>query len=301
MPSVSIIVPYKNGEKYLERCIKKIKEQEYKDYEIILIDDSSDDNSKDVIEKYRNDEKIKYYYLEDNTIGVGKARNYGIEKATGKYIMFVDVDDYIEKKLLINIEKYMKLNIDVIKYKLMIDEKVKVYEPIFDVVSGKEAFSKLCFDDKYFDSPCLYLMKKEYLIKNSMRFEENMYHEDFGLVPFIVLNAKTVVAPNIVGYHYIQTEDSIMRNKDYGKTVIKVKNKFEYYEKIKNTNCQKIKEYYTNSIILSLKDLKKDERKFYEKKIMKNKMIKNLRVHNFKQFIKKLVLNISINLYLKLK
>ena len=124
MHKVSIIVPFINGEKYIKKCLDNLINIKYSDYEIILIDDSSIDNSKKSIEEFvknvedkldKNNLKIKYYYLEDNTIGVGKARNYGIEKANGKYLMFVDVDDYIDEDLLVTLEKYMQLDIDLIK------------------------------------------------------------------------------------------------------------------------------------------------------------------------------------------
>ena len=100
MPKISIIVPFNNGKQYLERCISNLSKIEY-DYEIILIDDFSKDNSEQIAKKYNN---TKYFYTNEETIGVGNARNLGIEKASGKYIMFVDVDDTIEKDLFRNLE-----------------------------------------------------------------------------------------------------------------------------------------------------------------------------------------------------
>ena len=300
MPTVSIIVPFnQDGEKYLENCIKSIQKQTYKDYEIILINDSS---------------KICKPNLSPIVnIGVGKARNEGIEKANGKYIMFVDVDDYIDENLLSNLQTYIKQDIDVIKYKMKVikrEYEQEILGPVFSCTNGEDAFNKLCFEDKYLDSPCLYLIRKEYLQKTGLKFPENMYHEDFGLIPLLIVGTKKVVSTDIVGYMYMQTEDSIMRNNDYQKTVTRVCNKFEHYlnmvkmlEKmdISKRTKENVKIYYTNSVILSLKELKKEDRRFFENKIRKMKMIDNLKVHNLKQFIKRCILEFSIEAYLKLQ
>ena len=109
MPKISIIVPFNNGKKYLERCLNNLSKIEYDDYEIILVDDFSKDNSEQIARKYGN---IKYFYTNEETIGVGNARNLGIEKASGKYIMFVDVDDTIEKDLF-NFKIWLCLDKDV--------------------------------------------------------------------------------------------------------------------------------------------------------------------------------------------
>ena len=80
MPKISIIVPFNNGKKYLDRCLKNLSKIEFDDYEIILVDDFSKDNSEKIAKKYNN---TKYFYTNEETIGVGNARNLGIEKATG--------------------------------------------------------------------------------------------------------------------------------------------------------------------------------------------------------------------------
>lgn len=313
MPTVSFIVPFKNGKKYIRNCIDNLKKQKYHDFEIILIDDSSIDNSEKELIEYREDKNIKYYYLEDNTIGVGKARNYGVDKANGKYIVFIDVDDYIEEDLLLKLHLFLERNIDLIKYKMRIinGEKISKEEgPTFDIVTGEDAFNRLCFNDNFFDSPCLYAIKKEYFKNSGLKFEENMYHEDFGTIPLLIANAKNVVSTDVFGYRYMQTNNSIMRDKDYSKTLIKVKNKFEHYTNmikiVKAMNLKKkteenVREYYTNSVIMSLKNLKKKDRIFFEDKIKQMQMFDNFKVNNLKKLIKKTVLKNNIELYLKLK
>ena len=307
MPKISIIVPFNNGKQYLERCLNNLNKIEYDDYEIILVDDFSKDNSEQIAQKHNN---TKYFYTNEETIGVGNARNLGIEKASGKYIMFVDVDDTIEKDLFRNLQKYVNQDIDMIKYKMKIikDKEFYVDGPIFEVTNGKEAFNKLCFKDKYLDSPCLYLIKKELFERTNLCFEKNVYHEDFGLIPLLLVNAKTVVSTVIYGYNYFQSENSIMRNEDYSKQIKKVNDKLFLYEqlkkkidgmKLKQNTIDNLLEYYTNSIILAIKDLRKEDRIIYEKRIKEKGLLKNLKVKNLKQIIKKIMLEFDMELYFK--
>ena len=307
MPKISIIVPFNNGKQYLEICLRNLNKIEYDDYEIILIDDFSKDNSEQIAQKHNN---TKYFYTNEETIGVGNARNLGIEKASGKYIMFVDVDDTIEKDLFRNLQKYVNQDIDMIKYKMKIIKDKEFYAdgPTFEVTNGEDAFNKLCFEDKYLDSPCLYLIKKELFERTNLCFEKNVYHEDFGLIPLLLANAKTVVSTDIYGYNYYQSENSIMRNEDYSKQIKKVNDKLFLYEQLKKkiggmnlkqNTLDNLLEYYTNSIILAIKDLRKEDRIIYEKRIKEKGLLKNLRAKNLKQMMKKMLLEFDIELYFK--
>lgn len=96
---VSIIIPMYNSEKTLDRCIKSVIEQTYKNIEIILIDDGSIDNSISLAKKYaQSDLRIKVYSKKNG--GTSSARNYGIDRARGDFITFVDADDYIHKNMI---------------------------------------------------------------------------------------------------------------------------------------------------------------------------------------------------------
>lgn len=95
MVKVSIIVPVYNVEKYIERCLKSLVNQTLKDIEILIINDGTPDNSMKICEKYaKNDNRIKIFNKENE--GLGLTRNYGIKRATGEYIAFVDSDDYVD-------------------------------------------------------------------------------------------------------------------------------------------------------------------------------------------------------------
>ena len=89
---ISIIVPVYNSYKYLNKCIDSLINQTKKEIEIIIINDGSTDDSEKIIKSYKDD-RIKYY--KNKTQGIGKTRNFGIKKACGKFLMFIDSDDYI--------------------------------------------------------------------------------------------------------------------------------------------------------------------------------------------------------------
>ena len=96
---VTLIVPVYNVEKYLHVCIQSILDQSYKNLEIILIDDESKDMSRKICDEYAmSDNRIKVVHKKNE--GVSRARNVGLEMATGNYIGFIDSDDYIEKDMI---------------------------------------------------------------------------------------------------------------------------------------------------------------------------------------------------------
>lgn len=105
---VSIIVPVFNSSRFIEETIKTVEEQTYKNWEIVFVNDCSNDNSKEIIEKYVKD-KIKLINLDKNS-GAAVARNEGMREAKGKYIAFLDADDLWHKEKLEKQIKFMKEN-----------------------------------------------------------------------------------------------------------------------------------------------------------------------------------------------
>lgn len=107
---ISIIVPVYNSEKFIKDTIKTVEEQTYENWELLLVNDCSTDNSKKIIEKYeKKDKRIKLIDLEQNS-GAAIARNTGIDRANGKYIAFLDSDDLWEKEKLEKQIKFIKKN-----------------------------------------------------------------------------------------------------------------------------------------------------------------------------------------------
>lgn len=308
MPSLSIIVPVYNTGKYIKRCLDSIKN--LGDTEIIVINDGSTDNSEEVINEYANVYSNIVYYKKENT-GPADTRNFGLERATGNYILFVDSDDYIENDLIDRLEKYIKDNVDVIKFKLKrVDENGKELERItgatFEKVSGEKAFALLYPTDVLLDSPCVYLFNREYLRQSHFVFQTGTFHEDFGLIPLIVIKAKSVVSIDFYGYNYVQSTNSITRNEDYDKTIRKMEDAIKQYDNMLNQISglsdkakEDIKIFFTNAIILKLNGLKEPEQDRFIEEINNRNMIKNIKIRNIKQLLKRIVLTLNIKWYLK--
>lgn len=310
MPKISVIIPVYNTEKYLEKCLDSIINQTYQDFEIVIINDGSIDNSQNIIEKYLDKYQNKIKCINKENGGLSSTRNYGIEVARGDYIIFVDSDDYIKKDLFEQLLPYIQKDIDLVKYKLIkVSEEYKELErvdgPSFDEVTGEEGFNKLVFNDVLLEPACLYLYKRDIFIKNNLRFLENTYHEDFGLVPIILLYTNSIVSINFYGYYYLQANNSITRNEDYTKTIKRANDLLIHYDNMKkaieNLNIkQKTKEnmylYYTNAIFDNLKKLQKKEKKKYVQQIHKRKLLNNIKIINLKRLIKRMILYIYLKI-----
>lgn len=309
MKKISVIIPVYNTEKYIDKCINSVLQQDL-ETEIIVANDGSTDNSKKIIEKYRD----KIIYLEKENGGLSDARNYGLKYATGEYVAFLDSDDFIEKDLFLRLEKYIDKKIDIIKFKIkLVDENYKeirkIPSPSFECVNGEKAFENLFGLDEFLEVSCGYLYRKEFFKENNFHFEKGMYHEDFGLIPLVILKAKTVISLNIYGYNYLQTQNSITRNLDYSKTLKRANDVLAFYDnmikkiesyEISQTSKKLIKEFYTNAILNKAKTLNKKDRKIYISKLKNRKIVDNIQIRNVKQLIKKIILKMSINLYLHL-
>ena len=146
-------------------------------------------------------------------------------------------------------------------------------------------------------------------IKYKFEFKQT-YHEDFGLIPLLILSSKSFVSIPYYLYCYVQVKNSITRNEDYKRTLKKMEDTIAHYDnmlkEIKKIEIGKkaiedIKIFYTNSIILKLYDLKEKDKEIYIKEIKKRKMYKNIKARNFKQLIKKVILMLDIKLYLRMR
>ena len=315
MPKISVIVPVYNTEKYIEKCLKSLDSQTMKDFEVVIVNDGSKDESERAIKNYMRRTRMNIKYLKKENGGLASARNYGVERASGKYISFLDSDDYLDKDTFYLLEQYIDKDIDLIKFKMKtVNEKEEVLEkldgPVFDECTGEEAYKKLCTTDKYMDPACIYLYRREFFVENNFKYKLR-YHEDFGLTSLIIVQAKTFVSTDIFGYNYLQTEESLTRAKDYNKDIERAKDMLAHYDNMiptvnayTNISAETkalVKRYYTNSVILKANKLKGKERKQYIKEIKNRFMYRNIKPENLKQKLKRILLKYSVNLYLKMR
>ena len=277
----SIIVPAYNTEKYIDKCLKSIFSNTYKNFEVIIVNDGSTDKTEDIINKY-----IKKYddiiHIKQKNMGLSMARNNGVKKATGDYLLFIDSDDYVEKNLLENINKNIS-DLDVLRYQLNIvysDKVVPCEEEEFNVTDGISAFEKIV-RYKFIEMASLYVINRKYYVDNNFEFEKGVYHEDYGLLPLVIATAKKVKSINYLGYNYVQRDGSIMSSNDTEKMKKKMDDMlFLFTKAIKYLdnipNSQNVKSFYANSIIDKYNSLNDELKKEYINKIKDLKVISYL-------------------------
>lgn len=310
MIKYSFIVPVYNTEKYLKKCLDSLINQTYKDFEIIVVNDGSTDKSSNIISKYQKKYK-NIIVIDKENEGLSMARNRGVQKSSGKYIIFVDSDDYVSNKLLEEVDKKID-DSDILRFQIATEDeeytKINEYhEEGFESMCGYDAFKYL--SSYHFVEPAwCYVIRKNYYIENKFSFKRSVYHEDFGLIPYVIYKARKVKSVDFIGYYYIQRNGSIMNNNDYKKTVKKAFDMLEQYKTMrlfaKNINRKNnlddyFLSYISNSVIVKARELKKDEKKVYINELKKlnvfDGVLVNTRIRRFKKFLMKH----NLNLYLK--
>lgn len=211
---VSIIVPVYNVENYLTKCLDSLVKQSLSDIEIIVVNDGSKDNSEKIIKEFaqKYPEKIKAFTKENG--GLSDARNFGIDRATGDYIGFVDSDDYVtenmfEEMLLLAEKHHAKMVICNIQ---KVDENGKIVQKLTQLPNMPEKIVlennfSVFSDISYF--ACNKLFKKE--LFNQKRFKKGVHFEDIQLIPQLLLECDTVVQTQNFHYQYLERTDSITK------------------------------------------------------------------------------------------
>lgn len=292
-PKISVIVPCYNVENSVERCLNSIKNQSFKNFEALVVDDGSSDNTSKLIKNYiKRDQKFKYYYKKNG--GLSSARNYGIEKAKGKFLCFIDSDDYIEKKYLESL--YMSVTEN--NSDIAICAFNRVYPKTTNFNPVDNSFPELI---KY---PAAWnkLYRAELFKNTNIRFPEGMWYEDLGTLPKLLMLDSKISVVNRPLYNYIINNKSITHTYDdriyqiYD--IVEDLEKFASNHKLQTKYSSKLEFIYIYHILagtayrISFMDnfspnVLKDIVDYVEKKYpnwSKNRYIKTLPIH-FKLFL----------------
>lgn len=212
-PLVSVIIPVYNCEKYIKKCLNSVMQQSYLNIEIIVIDDGSTDASLEIIKRLLDtDERI--VLIQQSNQGVSVARNIGVDKACGKYVTFLDGDDYIGcdyiKIFVANAEE-ADAELCVCGYTMVDEHGKKILE-----LSPKEKYIK-CEQEEYIYkilgiSGRFY--NKEFWIKHNIRFEENkkIRGEDIPIAMMTNVLAANIKNIEQSSYYYVQHNTSARHN-----------------------------------------------------------------------------------------
>lgn len=301
----SFVVPVYNGEDYIERCLKNLIKQTYTNFEIIVINDGSTDNSKKILEKYVVEHKNKIKLINQENKGLSVSRNIGINNSSGDFILFIDIDDIFHFEGLEKINKNISTKFDLVKFNWTSDKsKFGFTNNNVDIKNGAEALKFLINKKEIFEMAPIYAYRKKHLIKINFEFKKDRYHEDFGAIPLSILKATNVLLLDDYLYYYDRSnENSITMSNDYSKIIKKANDVLDFCVEINNelnkiTNIDKnviglFKSYNINAVLFKLKTLKKKEKIEYVKKI------KNFNLFNELQ--DKSILQRGKKIYLKLK
>lgn len=213
---ISVIIPVYNVEKYLRECLDSVVNQTFKNIEIICVDDGSTDQSLEILQEYKRKDD-RFVILQQRHAGAGAARNHGLKLAEGKYIQFLDSDDYFEPTLLEELyTRAEKFGSDLtVCSSRKVDDNGNITEtgspnfPInIDKVPMEQVFSGQDFKDEIF---CLLipvvwnkLIKKSFLEENRLEFPPLTIYEDIAFIHSVVVCANRIVAFNkeLINYRF---------------------------------------------------------------------------------------------------
>ena len=233
MIDVSVIVPVYNTEKYLEKCLDSIINQTFINYEIIIMNDGSPDNSETIIQEYltKYPQKIKYYKKENG--GLSDARNMGILKSSGKYLMFVDSDDYISEDMIEKLYNCIETQGSDMAICNMI--KIDSKNQSTKIINYNPGTVNILEDKKIlFNLPCACNKMYNKKLFDNLKFDKNKYYEDLRLINKLYLNCNKVAFIDDFCYYYVERNNSIMHDGNLEKNfeiVEAIQSLIDYYQK----------------------------------------------------------------------
>ena len=202
---LTVVIPVYNVEKYLKRCIESILIQEWKNYDILLVDDGSTDSSPQICDDY-----AKVYdfisVIHKKNGGISEARNTGISHAKGDYVYFPDSDDWLEPQTFKELAEVLESQeFDIVSFNREFvkgEEDPIISDPLVtQVFEGKDAFVQMLKHSYITGFANDKIYKKSLFIDNNISFPKGKYYEDLGTNYKLFLSAENVFATNQKYYH----------------------------------------------------------------------------------------------------
>lgn len=228
---ISIVVPVYNVEKYIEKCLESIVKQSYKDFELLLINDGSTDNSTEVINKYLTDKNLNWKLINKENGGLASARNFGINESKGEYISFIDSDDCLTEDFIENLLFLIKqdnYDFSFCNYKYVSEQTIEK-----DSNNETKEFNRndllISFLRRTvnFVVPSM-MFNKDFLLNNNLFFDEKIrFSEDQPFIWNCILHSEKANYSYKKMYGYYLRESSIMTSS----SLDKIKKSYEEYSK----------------------------------------------------------------------
>ena len=261
---LSIIVPIYNVAPYLRKCVNSLLAQDISDYEIILVNDGSTDNSGEIAQQYA-DTYANVKLISQENKGLSVARNVGIKQANGKYIIFVDSDDYLQPNCLGDLIAQAEIDeLDVLRFRYQnVDEKGEVFVPHQGMLTDYNDYSPIPTDGLTFLNERMWVQcyAVQFLIKTEIAKQElftpNIYFEDVDWTPRMLFRAKRVASVDSIVYNYLWREGSItLSQKDIAKQRKQLCDKIYLLQKLNEWgNKQKNRQWFDamiNGLVINI-------------------------------------------------
>ena len=249
---ISVIIPVYNVENYLEKCINSIINQTYKDLEIILVDDGSTDSSGKICDDYsKKDDRIIVIHKNNN--GVSSARNDGLRKATGDYVVFPDSDDYIDSNMYKDMLEQFKDTIDLVCCGYYINDSKKNDKKHEKIINNKLSMEYLMGDDYYKGYVWNKMYKMQIIKKINLFFNENItICEDLLFNTIYINNIRKSVFLDKQYYYYLIRSSSAYNSRIFNEKWLTALDAYSliFNEYIKCSN--NVVPYYYNFLIANL-------------------------------------------------
>lgn len=216
-PKISIIIPVYNAKAYLEECVKSVLNQIFTDFELILVDDGSDDGSNLICDQYAvNDSRVKSFHKKNG--GVSSARNLGLDNAKGEWITFIDSDDYVDPYYLEHLVVHADGRNDlIVAYSKLISSSSTIVDPPVypDIQINQSNFQSLFakYDLDVYTTCWSKLYKKSFLNEFAIRFPEKLVlGEDHVFLYTCILKTYNIYITHYSDYYYRDTPNSLSKN-----------------------------------------------------------------------------------------
>lgn len=307
---ISIIVPVYNVEKYIVKCLESIVNQDYKNFELLIVNDGAKDDSIKLADDYLKDKDINYQIINKENGGLASARNAGIRKAKGDAIAFVDSDDCLSKDFLGNLYNALKNNdFSFCNFTFVKEQKEPIDNNDLTIKFNKEELLNTFLKRKInFVVPSM-MFRKDYLINNNLFFNEEIkFSEDQPFIWNVILHSNKSIYLYKKMYGYCIRENSIMTSSskdkviksynEYKNYINQLFNNFEQYKNIKELIIPRwqLGTLYTSARMLKYEDYKDVYDLFDGKTLLKRLS----RINEKKTYVLALVSSMSCKLLYKL-
>lgn len=212
----SIIVPVYNVEKYIGKCLNSLVNQSFDDYEIIVVDDETPDNSMAIVDSYQKRYPEKIRVIHQKNLGLGGARNTGVAAAQGTYLLFVDSDDYIDKDTLQTVDESLKQTpCDILVFQFAtVTENGKLLQ-VMETPWAQKGIQNIHTAPDLLMMPTIAWNKayrRAFFLSCGIGFPEKSVYEDSVIRVFLALAESVHICPACL-YYYVQRKGSIMHSK----------------------------------------------------------------------------------------